>query len=338
VLGRHPRLGSEMPYGRLPGVGLCLMAAGLAFGFSKALPVASPMLVAIALGVVVAAIRPIPERIRPGLVFSGRTLLRAGIVLLGLQLSLRQVTDLGAGAIAVVVAVVVGGLAGSLVLGSWLRLSWTQRVLIGCGFSICGAAAVAAVDGSVEAEEEEVATAIALVVLFGTAMVVIIPAGVAVLGLDTKAAGLWVGASVHEVAQVVAAGEVIGGGALAVAVLVKLARVLMLAPVLVWIGWQQRVRLSSGVDTISELPPLVPGFVLGFIVMVALRTWLFLPEWFRGVTTVMQAVLLAAAMFALGCGVRLGDLRRAGPRPIVLAAGVTMWVGATGLAGAVLFG
>lgn len=331
-----PRFERPVASGRGPGVALCLAAAGAAYGVSAVVPVVSPLLVAILLGAALAAVRPVPARLAPGVAFSSRTVLRAGIVLLGLQLSLRQVVDLGAGTVALVVTVVVGGLAGALALGGWLGLSWTQRLLIGCGFSICGAAAVAAVDGSVDADEEEVATAIGLVVVFGTLMIAVVPLAVALIGFDGHTAGLWAGASIHEVAQVVAAGGIIGGSALGVAVLVKLARVLMLAPVLVWVGWRQRARLSRAGHTGAGLPPLVPLFVLGFLAMVVANTWLALPGWVTDVTGVAQTVLLAAAMFALGCGVRIGELRRSGPLPVVLAAATTLWVAAIGLVGALL--
>jgi uncharacterized integral membrane protein (TIGR00698 family) len=336
----------------LPGLALCGGAAAVAAGVNALLPFVSALLVAILLGAALAAVRPPAAVVQPGLAFSGRTLLRLGVVLLGLQLSLRQIADLGAGTILLVVAVVVGGIAGTLQLGRLLGLTWSQRLLIACGFSICGAAAVAAVDGTVEADEEEVATAVGLVVVFGTTMIAVLPLLVAVLGLDGHTGGLWAGASIHEVAQVVAAGGIIGGGALGVAVVVKLARVLMLAPVLAWAGWRRRVHLraaaqaSYGADTGAsdaadaplKLPPLVPAFVLGFLALVLAHTWLPLPDLVLGPAKVLETLLLSAAMFALGCGVRVGDLRRAGTGPLVLAVLSTAWVAGIGLTGALLLG
>ncbi|HET7682650.1 MAG TPA: putative sulfate exporter family transporter [Marmoricola sp.] len=319
----------------LPGLALSAAAAVAALASSSLAPFVSPLLVAILLGVALAAVRPLPESVRPGLAFSGRTLLRLGVVLLGLQLSLREIADLGAGAVVLVLAVVVGGITGTLWIGGRLGIPWTQRLLIACGFSICGAAAVAAVDGAVDADEEEVATAVALVVVFGTTMIAVVPLLVAVLGIGTEPAGLWAGASIHEVAQVVAAGGIIGGGALGVAVVVKLARVLMLAPVLAWAGWQRRRRLAVQ-DPTGALPPLVPGFVVGFVALVLVHTWLPVPTAVTGVAGVAETALLAAAMFALGCGVRVGDLRRTGARPVLLATLATGWVGAIGLCGTLL--
>ena len=128
-----------------------------------------------------------------GLLFSSKKLLRAGIVLMGLQLVLSDILALGPGMLVVVVAVVVVGIAGTYVAGRLLKLSVTQSLLIASGFSICGAAAVAAADGVLDAEEEEVVTAVALVVIFGTLMIPLVPAASSLFGLDNAQAGLWAG-------------------------------------------------------------------------------------------------------------------------------------------------
>ena len=146
-----------------------------------------------------------------------------------------------------------------------LSKGYAKRMLIAGGFSICGAAAVAAVDGVIQTDkDEEVVTAVALVVVFGTLMIPFVPFASSLLGFSSGEAGLWAGASTHEVAQVVAAGGVIGGGALAVAVIVKLARVLLLAPVMAVVGVAHRRR--TGADASGKRPPLVPLFVLAFLI------------------------------------------------------------------------
>lgn len=182
------------------------------------------MLTAIVLGVALTNLRPLPASCDAGVAFAGKRILRVGVVLLGLQLSLATIATLGAGMIAVVVAVVAGGIAASLALGRILRVPPVQGLLIACGFSICGAA-VAAVDGVVDAPEQDSATAIALVVLFGTLSIPVMPFVGSVLGFDLYGRSVFVGASIHEVAQVVAAAGLVDPNALAPAILVKLARV-----------------------------------------------------------------------------------------------------------------
>lgn len=237
--------------------------------------------------------------------------------------------------IAVVVAIVVLGIVGTMYAGKLLGLSWTQRVLIACGFSICGAAAVAATGGVVDAEEEELLTAVALVVVFGTLMIPAVPLLANTMGLSEQQAGIWAGGSIHEVAQAVAAGGIIGGGALAVATVVKLARVLMLAPVMAYLVARQR-RMAAGSRTDSAQPPLVPVFVLGFLGCVALRSSGLLSQSVVDLAEEAQTALLTAAMFALGIGVRVSLLRSVGSRPFVLATLSTVWVATIALAGSLL--
>lgn len=314
----------------LPGLALALLAAGVALVASRVLPGMSALLVAILLGTVLANTVGVPRSAEAGTLVAGKRLLRLGIVLLGLQLSASDILGLGAGVIAVVVGVVTLGILGTLWIGKLLGIPFLRRLLIACGFSICGAAAVAAVDGVVEADEEDAAAAIALVVVFGTLMIPLAPLLGALVGFDTHQRGLLAGGSIHEVAQVVAAGGIIGGSALSVAVLVKLARVLMLAPVIAVIGWRQR---AVGSSVGGKRPPLVPLFVTGFLAAVAVRSTGVLPAGVLGVAATTQTVLLAAAMFALGCGVRVAVLRRLGGRPVVLAALSTVLVAAVATAG-----
>ena len=318
-----------------PGLALSLLAAGLAYGVGLVWPAVSPLLVAIVLGVVAANTR-LPAATAPGVAFASKKLLRAGIVLLGLRLVLGDILALGAPMLIVVVAVVVGGLAGTVVLGRVLRLPARLTLLVACGFSICGAAAVMAAAGVVGDDEEterDAVTAVALVVVFGTLMIPLVPLAAGWLGLEPVAAALWAGGSIHEIAQVVAVGGILGGGALAVAVVVKLARVLLLAPVIAALSLARRRREGGSGTTGKALPPIVPLFVLGFLAMVVMRSTLALPAGLLAAAELVQTVLLAAAMFALGCGVKVRELARVGPRPFALAAGATLVVAAIAYAG-----
>ncbi|GAB3542329.1 YeiH family protein [Arthrobacter tecti] len=318
-----------------PGLLLCAAAVVIALSVQLLLPGVSPLIIAIVLGIVVTNSVTLPASTAPGLAVASRRLLRLGIVFLGLQLVLDDILSLGAPMLAVVVCVVFGGIFGTLLMGGLLRMRPAQVLLIACGFSICGAAAVAAVEGASDAEEEDVVTAVALVVIFGTLLIPLIPLAGQLLGLGPELTGLWAGASVHEVAQVVAAGGLIGGGALSAAVLVKLARVLLLAPVVTVLSVRQRVRQrrSGAAGLHAARPPIVPLFILGFLAMVAARSFLDVPGTVLVFGNLAQTALLSAAMFALGCGVRMANLRRVGPRPFILAAASTLLVAAIALAG-----
>lgn len=324
----------------LPGVVVSLVAALVAWGLAQLMTGVSPLLVAILLGVLWCNVAQVPAILRPGVAFSAKHVLRAGIVLLGLKLSLGAIVDLGAGVI-IVVVVAVGVTFGSTVLmGRWLKVSTPLTLLIASGFSICGAAAVAGADGVLKAKKEQVAAAIGLVVLFGTLMIPTIPFLASVVGLDAEAAGLWAGASSHEVAHAVAAGGAIGGGALAVAVTVKLARVLMLAPVMAGLAWRVRRSAAVGARQVAgdhaKLPPLVPGFIIGFFVMVLVRTVGVVGDDALASVETLQTLLLTAAMFALGLGVNLASLAKLGVRPVLLGAISTVVILTIGGVGAIL--
>jgi uncharacterized integral membrane protein (TIGR00698 family) len=320
----------------LPGVLAALVGGALALLATRLTGVSS-MLIAIILGALIANLGALPDSTAPGIALVGKRVLRVGVALLGLQLVLGDILGLGAGMVVVIAAIVAVGILSTLLIGHWLGVSPAQRLLIACGFSICGAAAVAAADGVIDADESETASAIGLVVLFGTLMIPAVPLAGSLLGMSDERIGLWAGGSIHEVAQVVAAGGAVGATALTVAVLVKLGRVLMLAPVLAVISLWVR-RRSDGLtrSTSAARPPVVPLFVAAFLALVALRSTGVVPA--GAVSTVhwVQTAALTMAMFALGCGVRVATLRRGGLRPLVLATLSTLVVAATALTGVAL--
>ncbi|MGB3699343.1 MAG: putative sulfate exporter family transporter [Gordonia sp. (in: high G+C Gram-positive bacteria)] len=326
------RLGASRVVALLPGLAICGAVALAATGVTMLVPAVSPLLLAIVIGAVVANTVPLPAAGAPGLAFAAKTLLRIGVALLGLQLVLGDVLGLGAGMILVVVAIVGGGIAGGLLIGAALGIPVARRLLIACGMSICGAAAVAAVDGVIDADDEDTATAVGTVVIFGTLMIPVIPLAAHGMGLSDEVAGLWAGGSIHEVAQVVAAGGMIGGGALTLAVIVKLARVMMLAPVVTVLSIRQR-RLTGDA---GKRPPIVPLFVVGFIGCAVLRSTGVLPEVAVSIGHEAQVVLLTVAMAALGLGVRMSVMRKVGWRPFVQAAATTVLVAGIALGGVLL--
>ena len=305
---------------------------------NRVLPTLSALLLAILIGVALANTVGVPSACADGLAVAARRGLRLGIVLLGLQLSLVDIAGLGWGMVGVVVLVVGGGILGSELIGRALGVAPALRLLIACGFSICGAAAVAAVEGVIDDKDrEDTVTALALVVLFGTLMIAAVPVVSGAMGLGERAGGLWAGAAIHEVAQVVAAAGIVGSGALQVGVVVKLARVLMLAPVIAGIGLVRRRRGVTQVDGAAR-PPLVPLFVAGFLAAVLFRTLGVLPASALDALQVTQAALLAAAMFALGTGVRAAQLRTVGGRAVLLGVLSTGWVASLALGGVLLAG
>ncbi|MDN5808478.1 MAG: putative sulfate exporter family transporter, partial [Brevibacterium sp.] len=245
----------------LPGLGVAATATAVAWPVSMAAPVLSPLLVAIVLGIIVGNVLPeLPQTFQPGLAFAAKPLLRLGIVALGAQVVLGDILELGWLVLVLAAVVVAVGIVSGLLLARPFRVESNLALLIGCGFGICGAAAVAGVESTLKSKKEDVAAAIGLVVLFGTLMIALIPSLSAAFGLAPDTAGMWGGASTHEVAQVVAIGGIIGPAALQVAVLVKLSRVIMLAPTVAVLSMvmrrndtRERAAVTSSVDSPAEV-------------------------------------------------------------------------------------
>lgn len=287
-------------------------AAALATVVGLLFPLASPLLVALVIGVVVTNTRLADRPAMQGQDRLTKLLLRWGVVLLGLKLPLDAVIGIGFGGVAAVVGTVLTTYYGTLALGRRLGLEPRFVTLLAAGFSICGAAAIAAVSDTVRARQRDVALAVALVTVFGSAMIAFIPWAASVNGLDDAQAAVWAGASIHEVAQVVAAGSVLGGGAVALATTVKLGRVAMLAPMSILAARRSETDGAAS-------PPVLPWFVVGFMVAVVVRSTGLLPEAVVVASGVVTNVLLAAGMFGLGLGIRVRELWPVPVRALLLA-------------------
>ncbi|WP_435844478.1 YeiH family protein [Streptomyces hygroscopicus] len=238
--------------------GLGLAAAGVAAAWTvhRLFPAVPLLTAAVVLGIVAAHLpgaRGLVRGVcRAGLSFAGKRLMRLGIVLLGLKLSLDDVLGLGWATVAMVLGVVAATFCGTWWLGRRMGLPGDQPLLIATGYSICGASAIGAVSEVSDSDERDVATSVALVTLCGTLAIAVLPLLQHPLGLDDAAFGRWVGASVHDVGQVVATAQTAGPAALGDAVLVKLVRVALLAPLVAALATAVRVRARGARATGTE--------------------------------------------------------------------------------------
>lgn len=312
-----------------PGLAVVSAGVGIAYGLHELLPAVSALMIALVLGAITTNAGLGRPAFADGFRFAVKRLLRLGIVLLGLQLAVPQVLALGAPVLLVVVGTVAVTFVGTNWLGRRLGLSRDRSLLIATGFSICGASAVAAMDGVTESDEEDVMTAIALVTIFGSLAIVALPLLQVPLGLDAATFGLWAGASVHEVAQVVATASAIGSTALAPAVVIKLTRVVLLAPLVAGVSlWVRRSGPTAG-----SRPPLMPLFIVGFLATMGLRSAGIVPESVLDIAATAQTMLLAAAMFGMGASVRLLALVRAGGPGLIVGLVSTVSIGTVALLG-----
>jgi uncharacterized integral membrane protein (TIGR00698 family) len=207
-----------------------------------------------------------------------------------------------------------------------MGLSTDLSLLIGTGYSICGVSAVAAMNGLIGAEEEEAAYAVGLVTLAGSLSIILLPLLGALFGLSTTDFGTWVGGAVHDVAQTVATASTSGDQALAAAIVVKLTRVALLAPMVVGVALSRRSRSQPAG---ASRPPLVPLFVAGFLTMVALRSSGVVPDEWLGPVKQIEGFLFTVSLVGVGFGVDLGRLRTLGGRPLAL--GMAAWVLVAGM-------
>jgi uncharacterized integral membrane protein (TIGR00698 family) len=297
----------------------------VAFVVARVLPAVNASTVAVVLGSLLTHAglhRPI---VRPGTAVAGRRVLRVAVVLLGLQLSLPELARLGVAGLLVVVVTVAVTFFGTRWLGRRLGVSPARALLVATGFSICGASAVAAMEPVADGTREDTSVAVALVTLCGSAAIVVLPALRGVLGLDVAQFGSWVGASVHDVGQTVATAQRVPG-ALTTAVVVKLTRVVLLAPLVAGVSLSRRTAVSTG----TRKPPPLPLFVAGFLASVGLASTGLLPHVMLSGAARVQSVLLVAALFGLGTGIHVPSLMRTGGRSLLL--GLVSWVLVAGVA------
>lgn len=269
----------------------------------------------------------IETRCEAGIGFSKHWLLRAGIVLYGLRLTPADLLQVGLAGVLIDATVIGSTFALAMVLGRrWLGLDRETAALIGVGSSICGAAAVLATQPVVRARADQAAVAIATVVVFGTLAMFAYPhllgAWSAWLGAPAHF-GVYIGSTVHEVAQVVAAAEATGPAVLDEAVIAKMVRVMMLAPFLVMLSlaFRRDGRVDGSPGGIA-----VPWFAFGFIGVVAARGVVTLPPELHSAMLWVDGLLLAMAMASLGLTTRVAAIRKAGLRPLLLAALLFAWL------------
>jgi uncharacterized integral membrane protein (TIGR00698 family) len=198
-------------------------------------------------------------------------------------------------------------------------MSREATILTSVGSAVCGAAAILATEPVLKAKQQEVSVAVATVVVFGTLALFCYPLIYRLTDLSSASFGIYIGSTVHEVAQAVAAGQAIDAAAMNSALITKLMRVMMLAPVVVVIGWlYQRAQNETGSTTSTAIP--WPWFVFGFIAMVTLNSLVDFPAAMRQGLQVSAQLALTLAMTALGLQTRFSALRQAGPKPLILSA------------------
>ncbi len=306
----------------LPGLALC---AGLALAAMWLADVpwvkqrlhVSALLIVILLGMLWRSLRPVASVTRPGVRLAQRPVLRWAVAGLGFRLSLAELVKIGGPALAVVLV----STTVALLFGWWLarRLAIGEKLglLLGVGGAICGASAVVAADSVVQGEQRDSALALAVITLLGTIGIALYPLIGHTLGMSDFIYGVWDGASLHEMAQVVAAGFGMSERAAQVATVVKLARIALLAPVVLLLSWRmRRHHQATGQAHVS----VVPWFLVLFVVFAVVNSTGVLPKPWTELIKTIDLWLLCVGMAGVGLQTGFNDVRSAGMKPIVVGA------------------
>lgn len=302
------------------GLALCCGIAALALGLHllPGFSLFSPMIVALVGGLFLAAVGAVPTKAKVGLDIAARPLLRFAIILLGFQLTLVQITEVGLMGMLVVILSLVSTLIVAQLVGVLLGIDSKLAQLIAVGTAICGASAIVAMNAVTKANDEDVTYAVACITLCGTIAMLSFPLAISIAHLDSYHYGLWTGAAIHEVGQVV--GAAFQGGQVAgeFGTITKLSRVIMLVPVIMVLGQFIAHGAAISGDLKFKRPPLIPLFILIFLGVVALNSAVVISPNLKGAIATLATFFLTVALGATGLVSDIKKLRERGAKPLLL--------------------
>ncbi|QUW20861.1 YeiH family putative sulfate export transporter [Sporosarcina sp. Marseille-Q4063] len=301
------------------GIGLTFFIAIIAKLVSSLpyLSLIGPLVLAILIGILWNTFLPVQATWEKGITFSSKMLLRIGIILLGMRLNLSDIAEAGWPALLLAVCSVIVGIVAVYGVAKLIRTDYTVGFLTACGTGICGAAAIVAISSQMKAKPEETAVSVVVIAVLGTIFTVAYSVFYPVLGLSSEAYGMFAGGTLHEIAHVVAAGDVGGKSALDLALVVKLTRVMLLVFVASGVGiWMARKnRVENEKFNFKKLP--IPWFIFGFLATSALYSTGIIPEVIASKLVTLAYVLMAMAMAGLGLNVKFDAFRQAGIKPFI---------------------
>lgn len=295
----------------------------------------SPMIIGIVLGMLYAnSLRNnLPETWVPGIQFCSKRLLRLGIILYGFRLTFQDIAAVGAAGIIIDIVVVTVTILGGVAIGRLLKMDRDIALLTSVGSGICGAAAVLGAESTIQTKPYKTAVAVATVVIFGTLAMFLYPIAYrsGILGLTPQEMGIFSGATLHEVAHAVGAGNAMGSEVANTAIIVKMIRVMLLIPVLFSLGYWVAVKARRSESAAGQRGKVaIPWFALGFLGVIMFNSLDLLPPSVIAVIEYIDTFLLTMAMVALGAETSIDKFKKAGAKPFILAFILFIWLIAGG--------
>ncbi len=291
----------------------------------------SPLVVGIVIGIFYANTlhNHIPSAWETGIVFSGKKILRFAIVFYGFRITFQQIAEVGMEGFLVSLIM----LSTTFVMGTWVgqklfKMDRDTSMLNASGASVCGAAAVLATEPVLKAEEHKAAIAVSMVVLFGTIAMFLYPAlySAGIFDMTNREFGIFVGGTIHEVAQVVAVGGAYGPEASDAAVIVKMTRVIMIAPMLILLGIYLSYSARKNGDEGAAVKLVIPWFAVYFVGMAGFNSLQIVPLDIVNTINEIDTFLLTMAMTALGMGTRFAKFKGLGLAPVYTAGVMFAWL------------
>ncbi|MDE5894760.1 MAG: YeiH family protein, partial [Muribaculum intestinale] len=270
----------------------------------------------------------LPETWVPGIQFCSKKVLRLGIILYGFRLTFQDIVNVGVAGIVVDVIIVVVTILGGIWIGRLLKMDRDTALLTSVGSGICGAAAVLGAESTIRTQAYKTAVAVATVVIFGTISMFLYPIAYRSgwVDLTPQEMGIYSGATLHEVAHAVGAGNAMGTEISNVSIIVKMIRVMMLVPVLLILGvWAARRNAKDGA-TAEKGKVNIPWFAVGFLAVIGFNSLNLLPPIFVDAINYVDTFLLTMAMAALGAETSIDKFKKAGAKPFVLAFCLDVWL------------
>ncbi len=302
----------------------------IAYAVSKFESAISPLFFSMVLGLIFVNSGGWSSKGKEAATFAARKCLRLGVVLLGFQISIDKFVEVGLRGLFAVVIIVSGVFLGLRYFAKRAGLSDALSTFIAGGFAICGATAIAAISSTRKGEERDVSYAVALVALCGTISVFVIPGLASIFSLSDATAGAWIGAAVHDVGQVIAAASLMSPEALDSAVIVKLTRVVLLIPLILFLSASSK---DHGGEK-KSLRTATPTFVMAFVLCALVVNALSLPETAITAGKELSKIFLSLGLFGMGLGVKWASIKALGAKPLLV--GLVAWVACGGFALAVI--